>query len=151
MKSRDSKVFSNLNIKFGTCREKITNPRFSFVEKSLFEIMVASWALVLHCVAAAVIGLLTIGSTVQTILRIVSKPKKVEEGALYEDKDGTATRESQDAYSIKLQNVLATLITVAGFGVALAGAVRATVEGKSGSWVDEWVQLGLWVCVSFVC
>jgi len=110
--------------------------------------MEASWAFVLHCAAAAIVFLLTLGSTVQTILRIIRKPERVPQDKLYEDEDGVASEESQKAYSIKLQNILATFITVAGFGVSLAGAIRATVEVTNEQFVNEWLQLSLWVCAT---
>lgn len=69
---------------------------------------------------------------------------------LYEDEDGIATPESQQAYSIKPQNVLATIVTSAGLGVAIANAVLGTLDAPhsldGSAFEDGWFGVAIWVC-----
>lgn len=69
---------------------------------------------------------------------------------LYEDEDGVATPESQQAYSIKAQNVLATIVTSAGLGVAIANAVLGTLDAPhsldGSAFEDGWFGVAIWVC-----
>jgi hypothetical protein len=100
--------------------------------------------MVLHCVALAIVALFTIISILRTIRQDRLALAIKQQNQRYKDKDGIATEESQKAYSVRTQNILATLISLTGFGVSLAGAVRATVAAEYR--VIEWQCFSLWVC-----
>jgi hypothetical protein len=109
--------------------------------------MAKPWACVLHSIALAIIALLTTTSIVRVLRHRQSLTASKKQTQRYEDKDGVATEESQKAYSVKVQNILATLISVIGLGVSLAGAVRATLTGTN--LISGWLHASLWVC--YVC
>ena len=107
--------------------------------------MVVPWDLVVHSIAFAVVLLLAITSGLAAIRSKRSDISKIARGsALYEDEDGIATEESQQKYSVRIQNILATGIVGTGFGVSLASAIRATAAGTNV--ITWWLQFGLWVC-----
>lgn len=95
---------------------------------------------------AAVLGVvfgISLGSA-GFVIRSRSQDPKSSEASKYEDKDGVASEDSQKAYSVKLQNVVLTLLTAAGFLVALAQAVLATIF----HWIavtETWIDLTVWV------
>jgi hypothetical protein len=69
----------------------------------------------------------------------------IEKNELYSDEDGTATEETQKKFSVKWQNWILSIVTVAGFAVALVEGVAATIHG----WKDMtsiWIEFGTWVC-----
>jgi hypothetical protein len=45
---------------------------------------------------------------------------------------------------VKLQNIFATIFTAAGFAIALANAVLATLNEEA-STIDGWLQYSIWV------
>jgi len=104
---------------------------------------------VLHVATSALILLFTIIAIAFFFHSLRSnKNVKGSEKELYEDEDGIATVETQKAYSVKAQNVLATTVTGAGFAVAVVHAVMVSSYG--GNWgivfVDGWICVGIWVC-----
>lgn len=103
-------------------------------------IMELSRLLIVHIVFAAVVLLLTVLGSFQSLRKQSLDVKK----EVYKDKDGEATQESQKKYSIKWQNILATIFGVAGFAIALTNAVLSILQESSTS-VEAWLQVGLWV------
>lgn len=105
--------------------------------------------LVLHIAITAAVLLLTIIATALFSRSFWSKNIKNVKSELYEDEDGAATPESQKAYSIKVQNVLATIVTSAGLGVAVANAVLGTLDAPhsldGSAFEDGWFGVGIWV------
>lgn len=97
-----------------------------------------------HIAITASILLITIIATAS-----FSKWSKNVEKDLYEDEDGVASPESQRAYSIKIQNVLATIITSAGLGVAIANAVLGSLDTPhsldGNAFEDGWFGVAIWV------
>jgi hypothetical protein len=95
---------------------------------------------------AAVLGLVAGFSLVSTasVLRSRNQDPKTEGAARYEDKDGVASEDSQKAYSVKSQNVILTLLTAAGFVVALAQAVLATIFHWTAI-TETWIDFTVWV------
>lgn len=104
--------------------------------------------LIFHIAVTSAILLLTVIATA-FFSRSFSKNVKDVNSVLYEDKDGAATPESQKAYSTKVQNVLATIVTIAGLAVAIANAVLATLEAPhsmdGSAFEDGWFGVGIWV------
>jgi hypothetical protein len=102
----------------------------------------------LHVVVAALILSLALGATTYNLYSR-SPQSEFSKTGLYEDKDGVATLETQKAYSVKVQNVFATIFTAAGFAVSLTNAVLATLNEEA-STIDGWLQFSLWVGVEIV-
>jgi hypothetical protein len=103
----------------------------------------------LHIGAAALILSLTIGACCYNFFSVAPRSASFKSG-LYEDKDGAATAESQESYSVKLQNIFATIFTTAGFAISLTNAVLAT-QNEEASTVDGWLQFSLWVSADILC
>lgn len=105
--------------------------------------------LVLHIAISAAVLLLTIIATALFSRSFWSKNIKNVKPELYEDEDGAATPESQKAYSTKVQNVLATIVTSAGLGVAVANAVLGTLDAPhsldGSAFEDGWFGVAIWV------
>jgi hypothetical protein len=105
--------------------------------------------LILHIAATAAILLLTIIATTFFSKKFWFKNVKEVKSELYEDEDGVATSESQRAYSTKVQNVLATIVTSAGLAIAIANAVLRTLDEQHSSngsgFEDAWLGVGVWV------
>jgi len=105
--------------------------------------------LILHIAVTASILLLTIIATALFSKSFWSKNITDVKSELYEDEDGVATPESQKSYTIKVQNVLATIVTSAGLGIAIADAVLRTLEvphALNGSAFENgWFGVGIWV------
>ena len=107
--------------------------------------MEVPWDLVTTAIALGLALLLTITTAIRSGgFQLRAKAAK---DALYEDKDGAATEESQNAYSVRIQKIVSTLIAVAGFGVALACAVRGTLAGTNV--ITWWLHFGLLVGLSW--
>jgi hypothetical protein len=102
----------------------------------------------LHVCVAALILSITLGATTYNAFSSPSRSESSKTG-LYEDKDGVATEETQKAYSVKLQNIFATIFTTAGFAVSLTNAVLAT-QNEEASTTDGWLQFSLWVSAESV-
>lgn len=98
----------------------------------------------LHIVISTLVLCLTIGAVYYNLLGSRGTRNVKTDSELYEDKDGVASPETQKQYSVKLQNVFATIFAVAGFGVACANAVLGMLNER-GSEIDGWVQFVLWV------
>jgi ABC-type uncharacterized transport system permease subunit len=105
--------------------------------------------LIFHIAVTAAILLLTIIATALFSKSFWSKSITNVKSELYEDEDGVATPESQKAYSIKVQNVLATIVTSAGLGIAIADAVLGTLEAthslNGSAFEDGWFGVAIWV------
>lgn len=112
--------------------------------------MALSILLVLHIAITAAVLFLTLVATALFSPSFWSKKKKDVKAELYEDEDGVATPESQKAYSIKVQNVLGTIVTTAGLGVAITNAVLGTLDAPHSldgtALEDGWFGVGIWVC-----
>ena len=106
--------------------------------------MIVPWDLVVYSIALALVAPLATISGVRNLrLSTLQANKSDQAFHLYEDEDGVATEESQRAYSVKVQNVLASTIAIVGFGVSLAGTIRATVAGSNV--ISWWLHCSLWV------
>lgn len=79
--------------------------------------------------------------------RLRSKPKQYD-GLIperYEDEDGAATDESQEAYSDLFPRLLLILISVVASAVALATAILTTTRSHLPLSIEQWLQFGTWV------
>jgi hypothetical protein len=105
--------------------------------------------LILHISVTAAILLLTVIATAFFSKSFWSKNVKNVKSELYEDEDGVATPESQQAYSTKMQNVLATIVTSAGLAISIANAVLGTLEAphslNGSAFEDGWFGVAIWV------
>ncbi|TLD18804.1 1-phosphatidylinositol 3-phosphate 5-kinase [Venturia nashicola] len=105
----------------------------------------------LHIAVSSAVSLLTIVATASfsTWSRNIKKD-------LYEDEDGVATPESQQAYSTRVQNLLATTITSAGLGVAIANAVLASLSVdaphslEGNAFEDGWFGVAIWFLLALL-
>ncbi|KAE9991311.1 hypothetical protein EG327_000152 [Venturia inaequalis] len=102
-----------------------------------------------HIAITAAILLITIIATAS-----FSKWSKNIKKDLYEDEDGVASPESQRAYSIKVQNVLATIITSAGLGVAITNAVLGSLDTPhsldGSAFEDGWFGVAIWFMLALL-
>jgi hypothetical protein len=69
---------------------------------------------------------------------------KYDRSKIYEDKDGVATAESQQKYSVGLYNVLLLVVLVAGVGLGLTVAILGTIHSWS-SLNILWMEFSAWV------
>lgn len=104
-------------------------------------------------VAAAGLFLILICSTSsirRVSLRLI-QPKKLRNRPTtdrYEDEDGTATRESEAAYSYQLQRVLVLLVSIVCLLASLALCVITPRSPYSLPGVGQWLHFGAWVFYS---
>lgn len=64
---------------------------------------------------------------------------------LYEDEDGTATEDTQLAFSDKLPKILVLAASTIGFLLSIALAVYGSVQPRHSLAVEGWVSFGIWV------
>lgn len=101
--------------------------------------------------ATATTGLaLTAVFSIPAVLNLVKnftepREKKDTEG-IYEDEDGSATKESQEKFSNTLPKISIAVVSVLGFGVSLALAVLNTLHlANDGLFIEDWEKVGAWV------
>ena len=80
----------------------------------------------------------------RSVTRSRNQTPKAAETSRYEDKDGVASVDSQKAFSVKIQNIVLTLLATAGFLVALAQAVFATFYHWK-AFTETWIDFTVWV------
>jgi len=68
-----------------------------------------------------------------------------ENSELYEDEDGTATEETQQAFSDKLPKVLILVTSSLGLLFSLALAVFGSTRPRSSLIFERWLAFGAWV------
>lgn len=114
------------------------------------------YSLVISTIATTLVLLYTIPALIDTFRNITTSRKKAGKSLfgkkLYEDEDGTATPESQAAFSQKWPKIIITLLNVTAFGISVAVAVMTTLKIEetqnqkelAGQWlgVGTWVRLG---------
>ena len=100
-------------------------------------------------VSIACLGLvaaLTIPAGRQFLNHIRAKRKQYEElSDPYEDEDGVATEESQEAYSDYLPRLILILASVVGCADALVAAVLTTSRSHLPLALEQWLQFATWV------
>jgi hypothetical protein len=104
----------------------------------------ASVAISIACLAVAAV--LSIPAAHQFLTRLRAKSKQYTEVAdRYEDKDGVATEESEDAYSDFLPRLILLLISLVACGVGLASAILTTTRSHLPLSLEQWLQFATWV------
>ena len=104
-------------------------------------------SLVIGAVGCFSIVLLSYGS-LSPLFKSASRPDRQGDGELpelYEDEDGTATEETQQAYSDKLPKVLVAVTTAVGLLISLGLAVFGAVRPYDPLFVEAWMSFGAWV------
>lgn len=109
----------------------------------------ATISLIGHAVGVGVIAF----STAPSILHIGQKAgsnKQVEYEALYEDKDGVATSESEAKYSVKWPRIIASVGTGLGIGCSIAFSILSTLNHVKASvsgvtFAKDWATTLAWV------
>lgn len=104
-------------------------------------------SLVTGAVGCFVIVLLSYTSLLR-IVKNVSRPDRQGDGEtpeLYEDEDGAATEETQNAFSDKLPRVMVAVTTGLGLLISLALAVFGAVRPHGSLSVEAWISFGAWV------
>lgn len=92
--------------------------------------------------------LLVCYSSVSRTFKSASGPGRQGDGEipeLYEDEDGTATEETQHAFSDKPPRVLVAVTTGVGLLISLALAVFGAVRPHGSLFVEAWIAFGAWV------
>jgi hypothetical protein len=69
---------------------------------------------------------------------------KYDRNKIYEDKDGSATLDSQQNYSVGVQNVLLLIVLLAGTALGLTEAILGTIHAWS-SLLNLWLGFSAWV------
>ena len=97
--------------------------------------------------AVSALGLTAVTLSTATSLRRVaaSRGKDAQAPALYEDADGKATEESMAAYSTAGPKIAMGVFAGLGFGVSIATAVLAVLDGGLEGFEAGWVNAGAWV------
>jgi hypothetical protein len=107
----------------------------------------SSVAISIACLA--VVSVLSIPAGRQLFIRLRAKRKQyIELTDRYEDKDGVATQESEEAYSDFLPRLLLILTSFVACGVALATAIVTTTRSHLPLTLEQWLQFATWVSPS---
>ena len=104
-------------------------------------------SLVTGAVGCFVIVLVSYSSLSRT-LKNVSRHERQGDGEppeLYEDEDGMATEETQNAFYDTLPRVLVAVTTGVGVLVSLALAVFGAVRPHGSLFIEAWISFGAWV------
>ena len=74
-------------------------------------------------------------------------PREKSPKALYEDKDGAATEETQKQFSTRTQTIIATFCAFAGFAISLTDGLLRHVayQQTKQELVGGWAHLATWV------
>jgi hypothetical protein len=75
---------------------------------------------------------------------LANKPLKYDRTEIYKDKDGVATLESQQKYSVRIQNILLLPLLLAGLALGLSVAILGTLHSWS-SLAILWIGFSPWV------
>lgn len=96
---------------------------------------------------ASLITLLTVRSSSSAISQRGKGYNRInlnDEG-LYEDEDGTATEDSQDAYSVRRPKILTTICAVVAVLASLISIVWTTLKPAKSPVLPSWLMFGGWV------
>lgn len=103
-----------------------------------------SLAISISCLA--IIAALSVPALYQYLERVrVRKDQYSELSDLYEDEDGTATEESQEAYSDFLPRLILLLTSAIASTDALISAVLTSTRSHPSLSVEQWLQFATWV------
>ena len=103
-----------------------------------------SVAIAIACLA--IVAVLSIPAARQVFIRLRARQKQYEFlSDRYEDKDGVATDESQEAYSDFLPRLILILICIVACAVALTSAIITTTRSHLPLSLEQWLQFATWV------
>lgn len=106
-----------------------------------------SVAIAIACLA--IVAVLSVPAARQAFIRLRARQKQYGQLAdRYEDKDGVATEESQEAYSDFLPRLLLILISIVACAVALASAIISTARSHLPLSLEQWLQFATWVSLA---
>jgi hypothetical protein len=112
-------------------------------------------SIILSSISTGLIFLLMLPSTPRLIYFRTPNRYNILSGrddinAIYEDEDGTATPDSQAAYSSRKVKIIIGLVAALGFASSLVSAVLNTVLAATGTtlllFVQNWTNVAAWVC-----
>ncbi|KAK0113328.1 hypothetical protein ONS95_013584 [Cadophora gregata] len=92
------------------------------------------------------VALLTAPSLVSIASHLWSPKRSIPK--IYKDKDGVATERSVEEYSAKIPKTFLGIFTIAGLGCSIALAVRASIEGWDGLFVENWLNVAQWALIT---
>lgn len=100
--------------------------------------------------AASLLGIVACSTpSARRIGRHISSNRKLRYQPIserYADEDGTATRESEAAYSYQIPRVVILVLSVLGLLASLALGVITAQNHRSTLIIEEWLLFGAWVC-----
>ena len=97
-------------------------------------------------VSLILVGFLSIPASLQIVNQLrTGKPQYQQLNEKYEDQDGTATEESEAAYSDFLPRLTLILISIIGCLDSLALAILATVRSYLTLATEQWLQFATWL------
>lgn len=103
-----------------------------------------SLAISISCLA--VVAALSVPALYQYLERLrARKDQYAELSDLYEDEDGTATEESQEAYSDFVPRLILILISAVASIDALVTAILTSTRSQTSLSVEQWLQFATWV------
>lgn len=106
-----------------------------------------SLAISISCLA--VVAALSIPALYQYLERVRARKDQYSElSDLYEDEDGAATEESQEAYSDFIQRVTLVLISAVASVDALITAILTSAHSDISLAIEQWLQFATWVSLS---
>jgi hypothetical protein len=105
-----------------------------------------STSVAVSIVCLAVVGALSTSALRQFWARVrATKKQDTELPQRYEDKDGAATAESEEAYSDVLPRLIVVLISLVACGIALTAAIVTTTHSHLPLSLEQWLQFATWV------
>ncbi|KIW72199.1 hypothetical protein PV04_00411 [Phialophora macrospora] len=108
----------------------------------------ASVAVSIACLT--IVAVLSTPAAGQLITRLRGRKKQYAQlSERYEDKDGVATEESEQAYSDLIPRLILILISTVACAVALATAILTTTRSYLPLSLEQWLQFATWLLVLF--
>lgn len=99
-----------------------------------------------------VVAALSVPALYQFFIRIRAKKDQYQElPDLYEDEDGEATEESQEAYSDFMPRLMLILISIFACLDALTTAILTTTRPHLSLSLEQWLQFATWVSLGHTC
>lgn len=103
-------------------------------------------SLAVSIVCLAIVAALSVPALYQYLERIRAKKDQYSElSDLYEDDDGTATEESQEAYSDFVPRLVLVSISAVASIDALIAAILIPSHQHTSLAVEQWLQFATWV------
>jgi hypothetical protein len=119
--------------------KNLNHPAVGLFAKTSIAVAVIALSLIVAC------STLSIWRVFRRVSPSHTKPRYQPISERYEDEDGTATEESEAAYSYQLPRVLALLVALAGLVDSLILCVIITWSSNSTLEVENWLQSAVWV------